>query len=78
VTYVRFHQTSLTSAKVGDAIAKRKAMRANHIAKWQGAKLISRGEKRARLGEGGPSKRTTAVFLRSDALVVGKRLGEGT
>jgi hypothetical protein len=45
-TYVKFHQTSLTPAKVGDARVKKKATQVNHMTKCK-----TRGLWRERTGE---------------------------
>ena len=45
-TYVRFHQTSVTPAKVGDARVKKKATQVNHMAQCKPGGYGKRGEER--------------------------------
>jgi hypothetical protein len=51
LTYVKFHQTSLTPAKVGDARVKKKARQVNHMAKCKTGGLWGErtGEKKVRV-----------------------------
>ena len=65
LTYVRFHQSSVTPAKVGDAARKKKkATQVNHMAKNK--ELCSEGGNARRWVNGGASKWTKVGLFREE------------